>query len=261
MSSVLIEGHAKFGFGEVAVPAPAKGQVLVKVEAATLNPSDILFMRGLYNIKLNYPYTPGWEGAGTVVKLGEGVSQDLLGKKVAFMKSFEFGTYKDGGSYAEYCVTNASQVFPVSGDLHFDDLASFVVNPMTAVCMIERVKQLKSKCVIITAAASQIGRMLIKLCHINKITPICTVRRAEQLKILTDLGVKHAVDTSSPGYKKQMTEICLQLKPTSCLECISGDTTGEMLEYLGFKSTLILYGLLSEQPAGGIKTIPFIGKA
>jgi hypothetical protein len=58
-----------------------------------------------------------------------------------------------------------------------------------------------------------------------------------------------------------MGDLCTQLKPSSCLECISGDTTGEMLEYLGFKSTLILYGLLSDQPAGGIKTIPFIGKA
>ena len=53
----------------------------------------------------------------------------------------------------------------------------------------------------------------------------------------------------------------MKLKPSTCLECISGSTTGEVLEYLGFKSTLILYGLLSGEPAGGIKTIPFIGKA
>ena len=179
MSSVLIEGHAKYGFGQVAIRGPGKGQVLVKVEAATLNPSDILFMRGLYNIKLNYPYTPGWEGSGTVVLLGEGASQDLLGQKVAFMKSFEQGTYKDGGSFSEYCVTNVGQVFPISGDLSYDDISSFVVNPMTAVCMVERIKQLRSKCVIITAAASQIGRMLVKLCQFNKIVTICTVRRPE----------------------------------------------------------------------------------
>ena len=82
---------------------------MVKVEAATLNPSDILFMRGLYNIKLNYPYTPGWEGSGTVVQTGEGpYAKSLLGKRVAFMKSSELGTYKEGGSYAEYCLTNAT---------------------------------------------------------------------------------------------------------------------------------------------------------
>jgi NADPH:quinone reductase len=81
--------------------------VLIKVEAATLNPSDILFMQGKYNVKLNYPYTPGWEGSGVVVSAGEGSGQALVGKRVAFMKSFEVGTYKFGGSFAEYCVTNA----------------------------------------------------------------------------------------------------------------------------------------------------------
>ena len=67
MNSVLILDNGKYGFGQVPVQTPGKNQVLIKVESATLNPSDILFMRGLYNIKLNYPYTPGWEGSGTVV--------------------------------------------------------------------------------------------------------------------------------------------------------------------------------------------------
>lgn len=219
-------------------------------------------MRGLYNVKLNYPYTPGWEGSGTVVQAGENPqAQALIGKRVAFMKSQELNTYNDGGSFAEYARTNWSQAFPVSDDLSFDDVASFVVNPMTAVCMVERLKQLRSKCVIITAAASQIGRMLIKLCQRAQINTICTVRRAEQVKILEDLGVKAIINTSLPDYKRIFAETAAKLKPSSCLECISGDTTGEMLEYMGFKSTLILYGLLSDQPAGNIKTIPFIGKA
>ena len=57
-----------------------------------------------------------------------------------------------------------------------------------------------------------------------------------------------------------MRDICAKLKPSTCLECVSGNTTGEMLDYLGFGSTLILYGTLSEEPAGGINTIGFIGK-
>jgi NADPH:quinone reductase-like Zn-dependent oxidoreductase len=122
-NSVLITGNGTYGFGQVPIKAPEKEQVLIKVEAATLNPSDILFMRGMYNVKLHYPYTPGWEGSGTVVMAGEGSSaatQALIGKRVAFMKSFEFGTYKDGGSFAEYCVTNGSQVFTVSDEMTFD---------------------------------------------------------------------------------------------------------------------------------------------
>lgn len=128
---------------------------MVKVEASTLNPSDILFMRGLYNVKLNYPYTPGWEGSGTVVEAGEGsAAQAFIGKRVAFMKASEVGTYKLGGAFADYCVSDVNLCFPISDDLSFEDTASFIVNPLTAVCMVDRIKQLKSKCVIITAAAS-----------------------------------------------------------------------------------------------------------
>ena len=56
------------------------------------------------------------------------------------MKSFEVGSYINGGSFAEYCVTNAFQAFPISDDLKLEDVASFIINPMTAVCMVERVK-------------------------------------------------------------------------------------------------------------------------
>lgn len=88
MNSVLIVANGKIDFGQVPVQTPGKNQVLVRVEAATLNPSDILFMRGLYNVKLTYPYTPGWEGSGTVVKSGGGALADaLFGKRVAFFKA------------------------------------------------------------------------------------------------------------------------------------------------------------------------------
>ena len=108
MNSVLITGNGTYGFGQVPIQQPGKDHVLIKVEAATLNPSDILFMQGKYNVKLNYPYTPGWEGSGVVVSAGEGShAQSLVGKRVAFMKSFEVGTYQYGGSFAEYCVTSA----------------------------------------------------------------------------------------------------------------------------------------------------------
>lgn len=69
------------------------------------------------------------------------------------------------------------------------------------------------------------------------------------------------MNTSDKDYQKQLGAICMKLKPDLCFECISGTTTGEMLDYMGFGSTLILYGLLSEQPAAGIKTIGFIGKS
>ena len=137
-------------------------------------------MRGLYNIKLKNPYTPGWEGSGVIVQTGEGPrAKALLGKRVAFMKAPELNSYNLGGSYADYCLTHVNTVFPISEDIPLEDVASFVVNPLTAVSMIDRIKQLKSKTTIITAAASQIGRMLVKLCQNEGIEAICTVRREE----------------------------------------------------------------------------------
>ena len=73
MNSVLISKNGYIKFGKIPKLKEAdleKNQVLVKVEASVLNPSDILFMRGLYNLKLDYPFTPGWEGSGTVVAVG-----------------------------------------------------------------------------------------------------------------------------------------------------------------------------------------------
>lgn len=87
MNSVLITSNGKFTSGQIPIPKPGPNQVLIKVDSANLNPSDILFMRGLYNIKLKYPYTPGWEGSGTVVETGPGLMTSYFaGKRVAFNK-------------------------------------------------------------------------------------------------------------------------------------------------------------------------------
>ena len=135
------------------------------------------------------------------------------------------------------------------------------MNPLSALAMIDRIKELGSKATIITAAASQLGRMLIKLCHQENIIPICTVRREEQAEFLrNDLRVKHVVNTSDEDWKSQMGAIALEAKPSTCLECISGDMTGEMMNFLGFGGTLILYGVLSDKPASGISVINLIGK-
>ena len=89
-----------------------------------------------------YPYTPGWEGSGTVVAVGPGlVNQYLFGKRVAFMKQDEFGsgTMRIGGAMADYCVTSNKSIIPITDDFSFEQAASFFVNPLTAICMVERV--------------------------------------------------------------------------------------------------------------------------
>ena len=97
MNSVQILKGKKVGFGLSPVQKPGPNQVLIKVHSATLNPSDILFMKGLYNVRHKYPYTPGWEGSGVVVAAGPGMfANSLVGKRVAFNKAFEVLNYKLG---------------------------------------------------------------------------------------------------------------------------------------------------------------------
>lgn len=112
-------------------------------------------MRGLYNIKLTYPFTPGWEGSGTVVSVGSGILASYFkDKRVCFNKQFELGTYKFGGAFAEYCVTDVRSVIPLNDNLSLEQGAALFVNPLTALALVDRLVELRVKSVLITAAAA-----------------------------------------------------------------------------------------------------------
>ena len=106
--------------------------------------------------------------------------------------------------------------------------------------------------------------MIIPLLLQKGIIPICTVRKEDQADILRKIMPKKltncVVNTALPNYMQTMKALCIKFKPSTCLESVSGDMTGHVLELMTFKSTVILYGLLSDKPAGGINTIGFIGK-
>ena len=91
------------------IPKVGPGQLLIKVEAAPINPSDIYMMQGEYNGTFEYPLIPGSEGAGTVIESGGGfMTWGMVGKRVGFTRQMEAGgKFSVGGSYSEYCVTNA----------------------------------------------------------------------------------------------------------------------------------------------------------
>ena len=160
MNSVLLTSQGHIGFGQIKKLTKQDlkpGQLLVKVEAAALNPSDVLFMRGLYKGKIKYPYTPGWEGSGTVVAVADGsgmIARALQGWRVAFNKIQELGSFLIGGALAEYIIVDPNSIIPLSDEYSFEEGATFFVNPLTALCMVERVKALGSKVCIVTAAAS-----------------------------------------------------------------------------------------------------------
>jgi NADPH2:quinone reductase len=269
MNSVLMSQSGHIQFGQTKKPSETNiqpKQVLIRVEAAALNPSDILFMRGKYEgMSTVYPFTPGWEGSGTVIAGGDNeLSKYLVGKRVAFMKINEIGLMTIGGAMGQYCLTSNRSCIPLTDDVDFEHASSFFVNPLTAIGMVERCKQLGSKATLVTAAASQIGRMIMPLLISEGIIPICTVRKEDQAQICRDIvGPKYSqyvLNESDPDFKKKIEKICMKLKPKTCLDSIAGDMTGFMLQLMGYRTTLILYGLLSDKPAGNINAIGFMGK-
>lgn len=103
--------------------------------------------------------------------------------------------------------------------------------------------------------------MFIKLMHKKGIKPICVVRRQEQVDLLkSEFGCEFVVNSSDADYQAVMADVCKQQNPTVCLECIAGDSVGEMLGFMGFGSTCILYGALSGKPAGSISPLLFLGR-
>lgn len=152
-----------------------------------MHPSDTYFMRGinLFGAPKEYPFTPGWEGAGVVLKAGsdDPALNSLVGKRVAFVKGKdpEPGVMTVGGAYAEYIATNFTSCVPLPEHISNEEGCAFYVNPLTAMGMVNRAKELGAKAIILTAAAAQLCKMIIRICETEerKMDVICHVRRQE----------------------------------------------------------------------------------
>lgn len=185
--AIQIREDGSWGVDRVKVPRPGPGQVLVKVECAPINPSDIYFMAGMYNKvaadgpNIQYPITPGWEGAGVVVENGGGLmGWRVVGKRVAVTKCHEPDErITIGGCFQQYMVTTALQCIVLPDTLSFEQGSMHCVNPLTAIGMIDKAKQYKAQAIIQTAAASQLGRMVVRLAQEDGIPLINIVRRQE----------------------------------------------------------------------------------
>jgi len=135
------------------------------------------------------------------------------------------------------------------------------VNPLTAIGMLKRATdELKAQAVIQTAAASQLGRMLVHIAQQDKIPLINIVRKEEQVKILQDLGAENILNSTDADFPQKLQELAKQLRATVCLEAIGGKMTGQIMSKMPSNSTAIVYGCLSEQPVGDIDPLLLIGR-
>ena len=240
----LDEPNGRLVWREIPVPHPGAGQVLVRMAAASINPSDIGSLSGMsYGKQRQFPFTPGREGSGTVVEAGEGFMPRLLnGRRVACS-----GLPTGDGTWAAYMVTSAQLCVPLNGSVNFEQGTMLLVNPLTALAMMEIAKRGKHRAIISTAAASALGGMLLRLGKRNNIPIIHVVRRQAQVDYVRSLGGEYVLNSSDADFTEQLKTLAHKLQATLILDAVSGDMTKQLAEAAPYGSRIILYARLSHE--------------
>ena len=235
-------GELQLSLAKVDLPEPGPDQVLVKVEATPINPSDLGLLLGpadlstvkssgsgpdikvtakvpaaalpLLATRLDESMPVGNEGAGTVVEAGSSdAAQALKGKTVSMI---------GGAMYAQYRLLKAAECQPLPAGTTAAEGASWFVNPLTALGMTETMKREGHKALVHTAAASNLGQMLNKICNEDGIGLVNIVRSPAQAKILKDIGAKHVVDSSAPSFIDDLVQALVETGATIAFDAIGG---------------------------------------
>lgn len=240
----LDEPNGKLALREIPVPRPRAGQVLIRMAAAPINPSDLGGLTGLsYSGERAFPFTPGIEGSGTVVDAGDGLMPRLLkGRRVACSASSTAN-----GTWAEYMVTSAQLCIPLSKRVSLEQGAMLLVNPLTAMAMFEIAIRGRHRAIVSTAAASALGGMLLQLGKRYNTPIIHIVRREAQVDLVRERGGEYILNSSEADFVEQLRAMAHKLGATLFLDAIGGGMTQQLAEAAPFGSTILLYAGLSRE--------------
>jgi len=228
---------------EVPVPRPKRGQILVKMAVASVNPSDLLYIRGQYGFTRPAPTIPGFVGSGTVVAAGPGMYGKLLiGKRVACAGE------DDNGTWAEYCCSNAIQSLKLSKNIDNEQGSMLMVNPITSMALLQEARKQGHKAAINTAAASSVGKMLLRFSKKVNYPIINVVRWEKEVEELKAMGSKYILNSSDPDFIDQLNALSKQLQATIAFDAVSGELTGKLVDAMPEGSKVYIYGRLSSEP-------------
>ncbi len=218
-------------------PQPGEGEVLVKVIAAPINPSDISFVGGQYGIQPESPSGAGFEGVGTVEAVGEDVRLPV-GSRVSFTTI---------GSWSEYAIANQKAAIPLPDAIPDDMAAQLFVNPFTAWAMVEESGVQRDEWLMITACGSAYGKLVIQLCQKKGIKTIGTVRRDDLNEDLKKLGLNEVVNTETEDLPRRVREITEKRGVRCVVDSVGGDTTEAAMKCVGQGGKMLIFGLLSQK--------------
>lgn len=308
-SLVKNTGELELSLVSVPVPTPADNEVLVRIEASPINPSDIGLLFGAADMstvnvtqgehgpvataripekgmkamaaRLDMSMPVGNEGAGVVVAAGASeAAQKLMGKTVAVLGGAMYSQYR--AVPVEQCLLLPEGATPADG-------ASSFVNPLTALGMVETMRREGHKALVHTAAASNLGQMLNRICQKDGVALVNIVRSKEQEELLRKDGAKYVVDSTSDSFIEDLTNALVETGATIAFDAIGGGRlAGQILscmeaaanrtakEYSRYGSTtfkqVYIYGGLDTRPTelvrdfgmtwsmGGWLLFPFLQK-
>ena len=224
---------------DVDKPTPSEGQVLVKVSLASVNPSDEMFIQGLYGQPRQEGAPAGFEGVGVVEASGGGAIADgINGLRVAFVAVPGYGTW------AEYALADASTCIPLIDGVRDEDGAAMIVNPLTALAMFDIVKEVGEKAFVVSAGASQLCKLMISAAKDEGYRPIAIVRRDEQIDMLKELGAAHVLNSEADDFDKQLRAVLKEEKPQIFLDAVSNQLSANIFNAMGKRSRWVIYGKL-----------------
>jgi NADPH:quinone reductase-like Zn-dependent oxidoreductase len=189
------------------------------------------------------PATPGFEGVGVVDKAGPGLlGRWVVGKRVAVINSA-------GGNWAEYAVIPAKQARPVPDDIPDDQVATFFVNPATVLAMVRHILKVgRGEWLLISAAGSTLGKMMIKLGRHDGFKTLCVVRRSEAKQELLDLGADAVISSSEGPIDDQVKSITGGKGVLYAIDPVGGETGTGVFKSLAPGGRMVMYGTLSGEP-------------
>lgn len=233
-------GELRLTLDQVAVRAPGDDEIVVRIEAAPINPSDLGLLVGPADLsslaatdgittaavparrmgpmapRLDQPMPVGNEGAGTVVGAGAS-ARHLIGRTVAAI---------GGGMYTQYRTLRAAEAMPLPGGTTAEQGASAFVNPLTALSMVEVMRLEGHGALVHTAAASNLGQMLVRICAADGVPLVNVVRSPEQAALLRAMGASHVVDTSAEDHVDALTDAVAATGATLAFDAIGGGKLG-----------------------------------